>query len=74
MDIERLFRHMSEGRPRDELVVNSRGNLRISAAMRVCAADDEEYDYALTAIPGAALRPIYEKYGPPCWRRTYVPS
>lgn len=63
MDIERLHRHLSEGKPRDELVVNfeevSGGAL--PCVYIPCASD--EYDYALTVIPGEALRFIYEKYG-----------
>jgi len=58
-------RHWSEGKPRDELVVNFEGSFRGGALplclrTRVKAAD---YDYALTVIPGEALRFVYEKYG-----------
>jgi len=63
MDIERLFRHWSEGKPRDELVVNFG---EVSGAPLPCVyvpADGIEYSYAMTAIPGEALRFIYEKYG-----------
>lgn len=64
MDIERLFRHRSEGKPRDELVINFND---VSGAPLPCVhvpGDATGYDYALTAIPGEALRFIYEKYGP----------
>lgn len=64
MDIERLFRHRSEGKPRDELVINFND---VSGAPLPCVHVPGEaggYDYALTAIPGEALRFIYEKYGP----------
>lgn len=63
MDIERLFRHWSEGKPRDELVVNFQ---EVSGTPLPCVyvpADSTEYSYAMTAIPGEALRFIYEKYG-----------
>lgn len=64
MDIERLFRHRSEGRPRDELVINFKD---VSGAPLPCVfvpGEEGEYDYALTAIPGEALRFIYGKFGP----------
>jgi len=63
MDIERLHRHWSEGKPRDELVVNFE---EVSGAPLPCVfvpGAEGEYDYALTAIPGEALRLVYEKYG-----------
>ncbi len=63
MDIERLHRHMSEGKPRDELVVNF---VETSGTPLPCVyvpGEDGEYDYALTAIPGEALRALYEKFG-----------
>jgi len=63
VDIERLFRHWSEGKPRDELVVNFE---EICGGPLPCVyvpGEHEDYDYALTAIPGAALRLVYERYG-----------
>lgn len=63
MDIERLHRHLSEGKPRDELVVNF---VETSGTPLPCVfvpGADGEYDYALTAIPGDALRVLYEKFG-----------
>ena len=62
MDIERLHRHWSEGKPRDELVVNF---LDVSGSAIPCVyvPGDADYDYALTAIPGETLRFIYEKFG-----------
>jgi len=63
MDIERLHRHWSEGKPRDELVVDF---TEVSGAPLPCVyvpGDNEDYDYALTAIPGEALRLLYEKFG-----------
>ena len=64
MDIERLWRHWSEGKPRDELVVNFED---VSGHPLPCVyipGEVTDYDYALTAIPGEALRFVYEKYGP----------
>ena len=63
MDIERLRRHTSEGKPRDELVVNFS---EVSGSALPCVyvpGGEGEYDYALTAIPGEALRFMYEQYG-----------
>ena len=63
MDIERLHRHWAEGKPRDELVVDFG---EVSGAPLPCVyvpGDNDDYDYALTAIPGEALRLLYEKFG-----------
>lgn len=63
MDIERLHRHLSEGKPRDELEVNFD---QLSGGPIACVfvpGNGAEYDYALAAIPGEALRSIYDKYG-----------
>lgn len=64
MDIERLHRHWAAGKPRDELVVNFE---EISGSPLPCVYVPGQlagYDYALTAIPGEALRALYEKFGP----------
>jgi hypothetical protein len=63
MDIERLWRHTSEGKPREELVVDFS---EVSGSPLPCVfvpGDAGEYDYILTAVPGEALRFMYEKYG-----------
>ncbi len=63
MDIERLHRHWSEGKPRDELVVDF---TQVCGSPLPCVyvpGETEDYDYALAAIPGEALRFIYEKFG-----------
>lgn len=63
MDIERLYRHWSEGKPRDELVVDFN---EVSGAPLPCVfvpGQNEDYDYALTAVPGEALRLLYERFG-----------
>lgn len=63
MDIERLHRHWSEGKPRDELVVNF---IDVSGGPLPCVyvpGSSADYDFALTAIPGEALRFLYERFG-----------
>jgi len=63
MDIERLHRHISEGKPRDELVIDF---TELSGQPLPCvfvSGMNDDYDYALTAIPGDALRLLYEKFG-----------
>jgi hypothetical protein len=63
MDIERLHRHWSEGKPRDELVVDFG---EVSGQPLPCVfvpGESDDYDYALTAVPGEALRFLYEKFG-----------
>lgn len=64
MDIERLFNHMQEGRPRDELLIDMN---EIAGDALPCVwvpNDSGEYNYALTAFPGETLRYLYDKYGP----------
>lgn len=63
MDIERLHRHLSEGKPRDELIIDFN---ELSGQPLPCVfvnGQSDDYDYALTAIPGDALRLLYEKFG-----------
>jgi hypothetical protein len=63
MDIERLHRHWSEGKPRDELVVDFAS---VSGCPLPCVyvpGRMTDYDYALTVFPGETLRFLYEKYG-----------
>jgi len=63
MDIERLWRHTSAGKPREELVVDFS---EVSGSPIPCVyvpGDVGESDYILTALPGEALRFMYEKYG-----------
>jgi hypothetical protein len=63
MDIERLHRHLSEGRPRDELLVNFEESFGSSIPCVYVPGSSGEYDYALAAFPGAMLRTLYEKWG-----------
>ncbi|MCY3837262.1 MAG: AIPR family protein [Gammaproteobacteria bacterium] len=63
MDIERLYHHWSTGRPRDELTVDFN---EVAGGPLPCIyvpGEMSEYDYALTALPGEALRFVYDKYG-----------
>jgi hypothetical protein len=63
MDIERLYRHTSEGKPRDELMVDFK---EVSGSSLPCVyvpGENDDYDYAMTAVPGEALRLLYEKFG-----------
>jgi len=64
MDIERLFNHWQSGKPRDELVVNLNDVCGAPLPCVWVADEGAEYDYAMTAFPGEALRFLYEKYGP----------
>ncbi|WP_367065915.1 AIPR family protein [Oryzisolibacter sp. LB2S] len=63
MDIERLYRHTSEGKPRDELVVNFKEVAGSPLPCIYVPSENDEYDYAMTAFPGEALRLLYEKFG-----------
>lgn len=63
MDIERLFRHLAEGKPRDELVVDFADVCGAALPCVYVPGEVTEYDYALTVIPAEALRFLYEKYG-----------
>ena len=63
MDIERLYRHWAEGKPRDELMVDFD---EVTGGPLPCVyvpGDMSDYDYAMTVIPGEALRFVYDKYG-----------
>lgn len=62
MDIQRLHRHLSEGKPRDELLVDFK---LVCGGPLPCVyvPGENDYDYALTAIPAEALRLLYEQFG-----------
>lgn len=62
MDIQRLHRHWSEGKPRDELIVDFK-LVCGSPLPCVYVPGESDYDYALTAIPAEALRLLYEQFG-----------
>lgn len=63
MDIERLYRHWAEGKPRDEITVNFREVAGSALPCIYVPGEMSDYDYALTVIPGEVLRFVYEKYG-----------
>ena len=63
VDIERLHRHWSAGKPRDEIVVNFE---QVSGSALQCVyvpGNHSNYDYSLTVIPAETLFAVYEKYG-----------
>lgn len=64
MDIERLYRHWSAGKPRDEIVLDFTEICGTGLPCVYVPRVKEDYDSALTIFPGEALRFVYEKYGP----------
>lgn len=63
MDIERLHRHWSEGKPRDEIVVDFE---KVSGGALPCVyvrGEATDYDYVLTVMPAETLRFMYERFG-----------
>jgi hypothetical protein len=63
MDIERLYRHWIAGKPRDEITVDFKDIAGSALPCIHVPGEMSDYDYALTVIPGEALRFVYEKYG-----------
>ncbi|WP_204312836.1 AIPR family protein, partial [Stenotrophomonas maltophilia] len=63
MDIERLNRHLSEGKPRDELVVNFSEVAGTPLPCVYIRGEEDSYDYAMTVFPADVLRHLYDKYG-----------
>lgn len=63
MDIERLYRHIIGGEERTELIVNFTEVCGTPIPCVPINGETNDYDYILTAIPGEALRFLYEKYG-----------
>lgn len=63
MDIERLYRHMSEGKPRDEMVLDFKSLSGTPLPCVLIPGQETVYSVALTAVPGEALRVTYEKFG-----------
>jgi hypothetical protein len=63
MDIERLHRHLSEGKPRDELMADFNELAGSPLPCIFVPGSKEDYGYALTAMPGEVLRGLYEKFG-----------
>jgi hypothetical protein len=62
LDIERLYNHLSAGKPKDEIVFNVVEAYGDSLPCVFIPDENEEYEYALTALPGDMLRFLYEKY------------
>jgi hypothetical protein len=62
LDIERLYNHLSAGKPKDEIVFNVEEAYGDSLPCVFISDENEEYEYALTALPGDMLRFLYEKY------------
>jgi len=63
IDIERLYRHWSEGKPRDEITVNF---TEISGSSLPCVyvpSTHANYDCIFTVFPAETLYYVYEKYG-----------
>lgn len=63
MDIERLYRHWSEGRPQDEIVANFSDLCGSPLPCVYIPSSETDYDCALTMFPGEALRFLYDKFG-----------
>jgi len=63
MDIERLHRHLSEGKPRDELMADFTELAGSALPCIFVPGSKDDYGYALTAMPGEVLRMLYEKFG-----------
>jgi hypothetical protein len=63
LDIERLYNHLSAGKPKDEIVFNVIEAYKNPLPCVFIPDENDEYEYALTALPGDMLRFLYEKYG-----------
>jgi hypothetical protein len=64
MDIERLYRHLLQGKPRDEIILSFEDDGIQGIPCVYVPGQGEGYDYILTAIPGEALRAVYDRHGP----------
>lgn len=62
MDIERLYRGMQAGLPRDEVLIDFE---KLTGQLLPCVVvpKTETYTTCLTAIPGNVLHALYEQYG-----------
>jgi hypothetical protein len=62
-DIERFYKISSEGKPRDEIVVDFTSMYGFGMpCVYVPQQSSSEYAYALTALPGEVLYTLYNKY------------
>ena len=63
-DIERYYKIGSEGQPRDEILVDFMNLYNIGLpCVYVPKQSENEYAYALTAIPGQVIYNLYNQYG-----------
>lgn len=63
MDVERLHRHISEGKPRDELLIDFNDVAGGALPCVYIPGEEGTYDYAMTVVPAEVLRYLYDKYG-----------
>lgn len=63
MDIERLYRHLSEGKPRDEVVLDFKSLSGTPLPCVLIPGQEAVYSVALAALPSEALRATYDKFG-----------
>ena len=63
MDIERLYRHLSAGTPRDEVIMDFKALCGASLPCVLIPADEAAYSIVLAAVPGEALRASYDRFG-----------
>lgn len=63
VDIERLHRHWAEGKPRDEIIMDFAALCGGPLPCISVPGENEEFDLYLAAIPGEALRNVYERFG-----------
>jgi hypothetical protein len=63
MDIERLYRHLSEGKPRDEVVLDFKSLSGTPLPCVLIPGQEAVYSVVLAALPGEALRATYDKFG-----------
>lgn len=63
MDIERLHRHWAEGKPREEIVLDFHAVCGGPVPCVYIPGEATGCDYALTVLPGEALRHVYDRFG-----------
>lgn len=62
MDIGRLYRHISSGKPRDEIMIDFTSAIGLPLQCVYIPDPTADYDFVLTALPGEVLRALYERY------------
>lgn len=63
MDIDRLRRHMADGAQREEIQADFQTLAGGPIPCVFIPGGEVDFDYVLTALPGAALQHLYERYG-----------